>query len=342
MASLFGRKVVVYKTNKSGGGVIAGDVVIIDTANDNAFTTTTSAGFTGRVGIADETIASNGTGRIVVEGHVPLVNVNASVTRGHFGTTHIVAKQATDAGASRTIGTFCQFTTGGTTPEADIYAPDLNAASGSVASDPIWDAAGDLAVGTGADTAAKLAKGSAGQLLRVKGDGSTLEWGGLLATIVGYNTAGGSFKNMNGSYAKKVTIAASALVLNIAAYVKGNATNAAGLGCAILSDSAGTPLNVIAKGVGNFDGTNAVFNQFRNTTARWMEMPINAYLPAGDYWIVAHGGNGTGGIQLGYDAATPVDWTNASQYPGDQSLTAFVAHATDKHSIRALTVPMSL
>lgn len=33
---------------------------------------------------------------------------------------------------------------------------------GSVATDTIWDAAGDLAVGTGADTAARLAKGSAG------------------------------------------------------------------------------------------------------------------------------------------------------------------------------------
>jgi hypothetical protein len=37
--------------------------------------------------------------------------------------------------------------------------------SGSVASDPIWDAAGDLAVGTGADTAGRLAKGAAGGVL---------------------------------------------------------------------------------------------------------------------------------------------------------------------------------
>jgi hypothetical protein len=35
-------------------------------------------------------------------------------------------------------------------------------AGGSVATDAIWDAAGDLAVGTGADTAAKLTKGAAG------------------------------------------------------------------------------------------------------------------------------------------------------------------------------------
>lgn len=35
----------------------------------------------------------------------------------------------------------------------------------TVATDPIWDAAGDLAVGTGADTAARLAKGNPGATL---------------------------------------------------------------------------------------------------------------------------------------------------------------------------------
>lgn len=37
--------------------------------------------------------------------------------------------------------------------------------AGSVATDAIWDAAGDLAVGSGADTAAKLVKGNAGGTL---------------------------------------------------------------------------------------------------------------------------------------------------------------------------------
>jgi hypothetical protein len=44
------------------------------------------------------------------------------------------------------------------------------AGGGSVATDAIWDAAGDLAVGSGANTAAKLALGNAGALLgRVNG-----------------------------------------------------------------------------------------------------------------------------------------------------------------------------
>ncbi len=55
-------------------------------------------------------------------------------------------------------------------------APAANLVGGSVATDAIWDAVGDLAVGTGSNTAAKLAKGSALQGLQVKSDASTLEY----------------------------------------------------------------------------------------------------------------------------------------------------------------------
>lgn len=42
---------------------------------------------------------------------------------------------------------------------------DVGGGSGAVASDPIWDAAGDIAVGTGADAAHRVAAGSAGSRL---------------------------------------------------------------------------------------------------------------------------------------------------------------------------------
>lgn len=49
--------------------------------------------------------------------------------------------------------------------------------SGSVATDAIWDAKGDLAVGTGADTAAKLTAGTNGQVLQAdSGESSGLKW----------------------------------------------------------------------------------------------------------------------------------------------------------------------
>ena len=47
---------------------------------------------------------------------------------------------------------------------------------GSVATDAIWDSAGDLAVGTGANTAAKLAMGTALQVLRVNAGATALEY----------------------------------------------------------------------------------------------------------------------------------------------------------------------
>ncbi len=161
MSNIYGRQVILPLTNKSGGGVIAGDVVIVDTTNNSAFTTTTSAGFTGGVGIAQETIASNATGRVLTQGYAALVNVNASVTRGNFGKTHTVAKQATDAGASRGTGTFCQFLTGGTTPIGLVYPVDL---LGSSLTNPM-SAQDDIIIGGSSGTPTALVKGNAGAYL---------------------------------------------------------------------------------------------------------------------------------------------------------------------------------
>lgn len=211
MASIFGRAIVVTKTNKSGGSLAKGDVVIVDSANDNAITTTTSAGTTVTVGVVVEEngIANNATGRVQFGGHVGLVNVNASVTRGHYGSTHTVAKQATDAGASRVVGTFCVFTTGGTTPEADLFIqPDASAATGNVATDSIWDAKGDLAAGTGANTAAALTVGANGTILMADSAQSTgLVWGppawtswNPALTAASSNPTLGSGSSVAGSY----------------------------------------------------------------------------------------------------------------------------------------------
>lgn len=62
-----------------------------------------------------------------------------------------------------------------------LYAKDdagtetaLGGSAGSVATDAIWDAAGDLALGTGANTAAKLAIGANGYVLT--SNGTTASW----------------------------------------------------------------------------------------------------------------------------------------------------------------------
>jgi hypothetical protein len=169
MASTRGRQVVVPLTNKSGGAVVAGDVVVVDTTNNDAFTTTTSAGFTGGIGVAQESLANNAVGRVLISGYAALVNVNASVTRGHFGFTHTVAKQAAGASA-RGAGSFCQFLTGGTTPDAIVYPSDLAAAA---LTDPTTTR-GDI-ITRGAASIGRLALGATGKVLR--SDGTDAVWG---------------------------------------------------------------------------------------------------------------------------------------------------------------------
>src|SRR6185369_5695897 len=165
MASTRGRQVVVPLTNKSGGSVAAGDVVVIDTGNNDAFTTSTAGAVTGGVGVAQETIANNATGRVLLAGYAALVNVNASVTRGNFGKTHTVVKQATDAGASRVAGTFCQFLTGGTTPDAIVYPADLGGAS---LTNPMTTAE-DIIYGGASGVPTRKAKGAEATFLGVVG-----------------------------------------------------------------------------------------------------------------------------------------------------------------------------
>lgn len=118
-------------TNKSGGGVVQGDVVVIgDGSNDNSFTTTTSAAFNTRmVGVAMETIANNAAGLVAISGYVPIVNSAAGLTRGHFLFTSTNAKEATGSG-TRGAGAFGMVLESTTDPEAIIWGMP-EAASGT-------------------------------------------------------------------------------------------------------------------------------------------------------------------------------------------------------------------
>lgn len=175
-SNAFGRQVVLPLTNKSGGGVIAGDVVIIDSGNDAAFTTTTTGATTVPLGIAQETIANNAVGRVLIAGYAALVNVPASVTRGHYLQTHTVVKQAT-GNATRQAGSAGQFLTGGTTPTAFLFGiTDGSTGAGGIAA-TIVDVKGDLIAATAADTVARLAAGANNTVLTAASAESTgLKW----------------------------------------------------------------------------------------------------------------------------------------------------------------------
>lgn len=161
-ANTYGRQNTAPVTNKSGGALAAGDVVIVDITNNEAVTTTTSAASTLIVGVVQSaSIANNAVGLVTFNGYAPLINVNASVTRGHYGATHTVAKQAADAGASRGAGTFVHFWTGGTTPSGWVFNTDL---LGSSLTNPMTTAE-DIIKGGAAGAPARLAIGAAGGAL---------------------------------------------------------------------------------------------------------------------------------------------------------------------------------
>lgn len=339
MANIYGRQVVMPLTNKSGGGVVAGDVVIIDTGNDNAFTTTTSGQYQGSVGIAQETIANNASGRVLVHGYAALVNVPSSMTRGRFLETHTVAKQATQ-NTTRRAGSFGQYLTGGTTPTAWLWGfPDNAGASGeTVATSTIWDAAGDLAMATGADTAAKLTKGSDGTYLHV--DPTTHLPAYLTSTYkLGTTSAGASFATGRGLYVKKITVPQAGTILSVAAFVKGNGTNYEGMFGAVYTDSGGAPINILALSGPMVTATAsaALAHAIINTTVREFTMPVCVPVAAADYWIgIAFQNNDGSSLSLAYNSASGSDKTQLAGGDSikDSSVAAF-SNTTNDYCIYA-------
>ena len=109
------KNVEQYYTNKSGGVLTYGDLVVFDTSGDpadaQAVTTTTSAGNTLVAGVVASgtdgsgTVADNAEGRVVRCGLV-VVTTNGSVDRGHYLGASATAKEAYSLGSSPTVGAF--------------------------------------------------------------------------------------------------------------------------------------------------------------------------------------------------------------------------------------------
>jgi len=84
----------------------------------------------------------------------------------------------------------------------NTWSVPVGSGSGDVASDAIWDAAGDLAVGTGTDTAVKLSIGTNGQVLT--SNGTTATWasvntgnGDMLASVYDPSSIAGNAFSMD-------------------------------------------------------------------------------------------------------------------------------------------------
>lgn len=116
-----GRTESAILTNKSGGSLAQGDVVIVDSANASAVTTTTESGYSsGRIGVVLEPngIANNASGLIGFSGYVPKINLSSSASLGDLVKTDTVAKQGVRHAAPAQTGDFAQVLQTGTSPTA--------------------------------------------------------------------------------------------------------------------------------------------------------------------------------------------------------------------------------
>lgn len=110
-------KNMVKPTNQSGGDLATGAVVVVDSANDNAFKTSTTVDDQTVLGVipqiddvnraaGTQTIANNAAGYVQFAGYVATLNVQGNVTRGHYLRCSTTAGRAEDAGATPTKGSF--------------------------------------------------------------------------------------------------------------------------------------------------------------------------------------------------------------------------------------------
>jgi hypothetical protein len=121
------RTVAALWTNKSGGALTYGDVVILDNTNAKGFTTTTTGALSTRgIGVIVEPngIANNATGLVATAGWIPKVNLNAAATIGQLLKTHTVAGQATPHDSPQAEGDFGVALQASATPEAILFGMD--------------------------------------------------------------------------------------------------------------------------------------------------------------------------------------------------------------------------
>jgi len=124
MNTALNRTGVVRLTNKSGITAAQGAVVVVDTANASAFTTTTTSGFVnGFVGVVIEPagIANNASGLVAFGIYIPKLVLNTAATIGQFIKTHTVAGQGTPHSAPAVAGDFAIALTASATPEAILF-----------------------------------------------------------------------------------------------------------------------------------------------------------------------------------------------------------------------------
>lgn len=117
---------------------------------------------------------ATGTAPLVIASTTKVDNLHvARATLGDTVTTNAnLTGHVTSTGNAAILGSFTKAQLDGAVSDGNVvYTGDA-----VVATDPLWDAAGDIVQGTGANTAARLALGTAFQKLRVNSGATALEY----------------------------------------------------------------------------------------------------------------------------------------------------------------------
>ena len=166
--------------------------------------------------------------------------------------------------------------------------------------------------------------------------GATGGGGGSLS-VLGYNTAGGSHLSM-GSFAvaKKVTLASTGCIVSVGAYIAMTSLASTSISVGVFADSSGPTGPLLAYNRAGGDSAGGLIAD--NNVPQWVDIPLGAYLPAGDYWVYwSHPYQGAF-YELYYDGSgtdkelTPTDGIVFDEAIWRQS----VASASRKYSLRAI------
>jgi len=153
------RTTVAILTNKSGGSLAFGAVVILDNTNANGFTTTTTSALATRcLGVIMEPngIANNASGMVGITGWVPQINLDGAATIGQFFYTSTVAGQATPHSSPQLPGDFGVALSASATPPAILFGSANGPASGLA----IAGSANDIQLNNGAGNLSALTPAS--------------------------------------------------------------------------------------------------------------------------------------------------------------------------------------
>src|SRR5574341_2447950 len=145
MTTALGRLIQKPLTNKSGGAVAQGDVVVIDTTTAESFTTTVTGGYvSGWIAVVVEPngIANNALGMVAI-GPVDKITLASAASIGDLLKTHTVAKQATPHAAPAQMGDFGIALETGTTPAAIIWGAPYQALTGALAHNDLLSVTSD-------------------------------------------------------------------------------------------------------------------------------------------------------------------------------------------------------